>query len=144
MVEPSYTSDFSKCQNLSPCRLPSKHYQMVLLEAISSPVQILSRGWSQHCSFGVVDVGQKVLAAVSLVPSLVLEAHAAAFLAGAAAALLAVEAVAAIEEEAGQNEVQQVHVLAAQAPVVTHPGCPLQTFAALMMLTMEYRMEQRL
>ena len=92
----------------------------------------------------MVDVGQKVLAAVSLVPSLVLEAHAAAFLAGAAAALLAVEAVAAIEEEAGQNEVQQVHVLAAQAPVVTHPGCPLQTFAALMMLTMEYRMEQRL
>ena len=84
---------------------------MVLLEAISSPVQILSRGWSQHCSFEVVDVGQKVLAAVSLVPSLVLEAHAAAFLAGAAAALLAVEAVAAIEEEAGQNEVQQVHVL---------------------------------
>ena len=50
----------------------------------------------------------------------------------------------AIEEEAGQNEVQQVHVLAAQAPVVTHPGCPLQTFAALMMLTLEYRMEQRL
>ena len=41
---------------------------MVLLEAISSPVQILSRGWSQHCSFGVFDVGQKVLAAVSLVP----------------------------------------------------------------------------
>ena len=61
------------------------------------------------------------------------------------AVLLAVEAVVSyIEEEAGQNEVQQVHVLAAQAPVVTHPGCPLQTFAALMMLTMEYRMEQRL
>ena len=55
-----------------------------------------------------------------------LEAHAAALLAGAAAAFLAgaavaeVEAVVAMDAEAGQDEVQ--HLLAAEAPVATHPG----------------------
>ena len=86
---------------------------------------------------------------MSLVPSLVLEAHAAALLAEAAAAFLAgaavaeVEAVVAMEAEAGQDEVQ--HLLAAEAcRGQTHPGCPQQTFAALMMPALAYQMEQHL
>ena len=77
-----------------------------------------------------------------------LEAHAGAYQTGTAAAFFGgaavaeVEAVVAMEAEAGQDEVQ--HLLAAEAPVATHPGCPQQTFAALMMPALAYQMEQHL